>query len=76
MDRFFYRVQTLPVGGRIVAIHGMIKIECTAANRMEITVEVSNVAITVGINCIVRRIGFQPHHFEKFVITGGFGAGV
>ena len=70
MRRLVDRQQAVPVGGRVAAVDGPRPIEVRAAARDEIPMEVRDIAVGVGKDRVVRRVGVQLHALlERLVIT-------
>ena len=67
-DFFVYRVQALPVGGRVAAVNGLVEIEARIAARDEIAVEIGNIPIGVGIDGVVGRVRAQIHHLAEALV--------
>ena len=62
LHNIFYGMQTLPVGGGIAAIHGLLPVEVGVAAGHEIAVPVGDGAVFIRKNGVVRRVAVQPHH--------------
>ena len=73
---FFYRVQALPICGRITAIDWAGIVELRIPNRNIVAVEIRNVTLGICVNRIVGRIRFQVHHFAEALITTLFGSDI
>ena len=60
--RLVERQQAVPFGGRVGAVHGLGPVELRIAFRDEVRVEERDVAIGIGVERVVGRVGVQVHH--------------
>ena len=67
-------VETLPFGGGVGAVHGLLPIEFGIAARGEVAVEVGDVAVSIGVDGVVGRVGAELHHLGELGVSAGFGA--
>ena len=69
MHRLIYRVQALPIGRGIAAVHRGAVVEARVPARHEVAVEVGDVAAGVCINGVVRGVRADIHHFAELFIV-------
>ena len=60
--RFVERQHAVPLGGGVGAVHGLGPVELRIALGNEVGVEVGDVAVGVGIERVVGRVGVRLHH--------------
>ena len=69
VGRFIDRKQAVPVGRGIAAVHRLGPIEAGIAAGNEVAVKVGDIAVGIGEDGIVRRVGVQLHGLaEGFVV--------
>ena len=72
--RLIKRVKTAPVSGGVGAVDGFAIVKAIIAAGNELRVEIGDLALIVGEQSIVRRIGLQLRDFQERLQRGGLGA--
>ena len=67
-------MQAAPVGRRIAAVHGLRIIEAIVADRHELRVEISDLALVVGQQRVVAAVRLILRDLEEARIVAGLGA--
>ena len=67
-------MQALPLGGGVAAIEWTIPVETQIAPGDEVSLVVSDVALCIRLDGVVRRIGMQTHILVKLIMSRGLGA--
>src|SRR3974390_2616451 len=76
MRRFLDAQKALPLGCGVAAMYGAGPVELGIAARDEVSMEVGDIAIGIGEDGVVRRVGLKLHGLPVRLIIAGLGARV